>query len=124
MFNSRFSEISFAARSNRDVRREMLRILAADLAHDAVDGLLQDDGVMRHGVYINGRHVGYQARVAEGRARLDYLAALDSHVHTRCMRSTAELRARLDDSYRGRPGGRPVMTLAEAAAYRASEAAL
>lgn len=87
----------FSASSRDAFRAGIVNAMRADLEIDAevADYNITELGVVRHGVWVNGRHIGYEAAFdADGNLRVTDLQPLGTPVKDMHIRSMEELRER------------------------------
>lgn len=95
-----YSHTAFAACTTKQFRAGLLVAIRADLKIDANDALENiRNGIIRHGVWVNGRHIGYEAIVdASGEIRVTEIKALQGQTkrhHT--MKTMDQMRKQAED---------------------------
>lgn len=94
-----FAHATFTASSPKEFRTHLLAAIRADFALDAkiMDELLQD-GILRHGVWVNGRHIGYEAIInaAGDLVVTDIRSIRPAGRKVRALRTIAQIKAASD----------------------------
>lgn len=99
-----YTHITFTALTRKQFRSGLIEALRADLAIDIATMSAPEsarDCVLRHGIHVNGRHIGYEARInAAGNLTVTDLRVLnrDRTRDPRPIRTIDEIRSFLEVS--------------------------
>ncbi len=97
-----YAHAHFKAATKSEFRAGLLAAIRADFRLD-IDGLDDPyanlrDGIVRHGVWINGRHIGYEAILnAKGDLVITDLQVIGRNNGPRPLATPAERKARAED---------------------------
>lgn len=93
---SKYGHATFFASTAKQFRSNLIAAIRKDLMIDADEALENiRDGVIRHGVWVNGRHIGYEAVINQnGDIQITKIKTLDlKKPYRRAAKTMEQLRA-------------------------------